>query len=180
MYFTVLFAIFIILLRIVTSEGPACQIPIVDPFDPQTAENAQLEMIRCLMKMNNYNTKLVTDAILQVHNGSFNINSKILEHIIKLEQKTNFNYTINDVIIYCVLTIVVTYIVKKISSVLLYLAIMKSDSFGGTLAAVANLRSWFYPSQAQVTLESYRSSRPVPTLLVILRCCCPKGPTSNV
>lgn len=141
----------------------------VDQGDHQSIQIAQLEAIRCQIIVLKTNHADSMAAIVKVHNDTMNMQDKILNAIKSISQ----NYNFISIVGFCVSSIIFALIFKSIVASVWFYTVQKSDRLAEFLMFLSNLKARWWNSALPTyhTVDQYRDSRPVPTLLVIIRCC---------
>lgn len=148
---------------------PVCNQTPIDQGDPETIQIAQLNAIRCQITVLERNHAAAMEAIVSVHNNTMSMQQRILDTI----KTIHSDYSIIHVIEWCLFSIVFAWFSKLICVCVWYYIVQKSDRVAEFLMLLSNLKARWWNSALPTydTVDQYRDSRPVPTLLVIVRCC---------
>lgn len=148
---------------------PVCNQTPIDQGDSESIQIAQLNAIRCQILVLERNHAAAMEAITSVHNKTMFMQQNILDTI----KTITSNYSIIQVIQWCLFSLVFAWLSKLLFSCVWFYVVQKSDRIAEFLMLLSNLKARWWNSALPTydTVDQYRDSRPVPTLLVIIRCC---------
>lgn len=148
---------------------PVCNQTPIDQGDSDSIQIAQLNAIKCQIVVLERNHAAAMEAITSVHNNSMYMQRNILDAI----KTITSNYSILNVIQWCLFSLVFAWLSKLLFSCVWFYVVQKSDRVAEFLMLLSNLKARWWNSALPTydTVDQYRDTRPVPTLLVIIRCC---------
>lgn len=150
----------------------ACNITPIDIGDPNSVAIAQLDTIKCQILTSQIQHADTLEAIKHVSNLTSKNQQLIVDAIARIAPASSLSVT--GAVIYTLVTALIILFLKLLCSVVWYVIIQRFDSVAECVLYSEYLWArWRDPHNPvnMRTLEEFRTSRPVPILLVFIKCC---------